>query len=98
MSPADIAAVSKNNDSFGNGAWWLIVLFLFCFMGQGNAPMPNLAASQNAQTGQIIANNGVQTQELISRLATPTPVPAYIVANPYTGVTGGTADATKVSG
>ena len=39
MSVADIAAVTRNNDSFdgfgGNGAWWLIVLFLFMFNGWG---------------------------------------------------------------
>ena len=37
-SLSDIAAATdnKNNDSFfGNGAWWLIVLFLFCFNGNG---------------------------------------------------------------
>lgn len=38
MTPADIAAVSGNNNSGngfgdGNGAWWLIVLFLFAAMG-----------------------------------------------------------------
>lgn len=36
MTPADIAAVTGNggcNDWGGNGSWWLIVLFLFCFMG-----------------------------------------------------------------
>lgn len=39
MSPADYAAVTKNNDDGfggGNGAWWLIVLFLFAFTGWGN--------------------------------------------------------------
>lgn len=60
--------------------------------------MATLAASQNAQTGQIIGQNNIQTQELVNRLATPTPIPAYIVANPFTGTTGGgTADATKVN-
>ena len=38
-SPADVAAVTGNNgygnDGFGSGAWWLIVLFLFAFMGNG---------------------------------------------------------------
>lgn len=36
MSPADIAAVTgNNNDGFmgGNGAWWIIILFLFAFCG-----------------------------------------------------------------
>lgn len=38
MTPADIAACTwNNNDGFGgNGAWWLIILFLFAFCGYGN--------------------------------------------------------------
>ena len=37
-SLADIATATGNNDGFGggNGAWWLIVLFLFAFNGWGN--------------------------------------------------------------
>lgn len=37
-SLADLAAATGNNDGFGanNGAWWIIILFLFCFMGGGN--------------------------------------------------------------
>ena len=41
-----------------------------------------LQASQNAQTAQIIADNGVQTQYLVNTLR-PTPVPAYTVPNPF---------------
>ena len=41
----------------------------------------NLAASQGAQTAAIIANNEAQTAAL-ERYLSPTPVPAYIVANP----------------
>lgn len=35
MSPADYAAISGNNNDFmgGNGAWWIIILFLFAFCG-----------------------------------------------------------------
>ncbi len=39
MSPADIKALTeRDNDGFGagNGAWWIIILFLFVFMGGGN--------------------------------------------------------------
>lgn len=43
--------------------------------------MANLAASQNAQTAQIIANNEAQTSALERYLA-PNPIPAYIVQNP----------------
>lgn len=38
-SLSDIAAVSNNNDHnnglWGDGAWWIIILFLFCFNGRG---------------------------------------------------------------
>ena len=43
--------------------------------------MANLAASQGAQTAQIIADNAKQTVALEQYL-NPTPVPAYVVANP----------------
>lgn len=43
--------------------------------------MANLAASQQAQTAAILANNEAQTSILESHLA-PTPRPAYIVQNP----------------
>lgn len=35
MSLSDIAAVTRgaDNDSWGGGAWWIIILFLFVFMG-----------------------------------------------------------------
>ena len=46
------------------------------------------AASQAAQNAFITANQEAQTAELIRRLDTPCPVPAYVVPNPnccYTG-------------
>lgn len=43
--------------------------------------MANLAASQNAQTAQIIQDNNAQTAALIQRIA-PAPIPAYPVQNP----------------
>ena len=43
--------------------------------------LANLAASQNAQTGQLIANNNEQTATLLRQL-NPVPIPAYVVANP----------------
>ena len=48
------------------------------------------AASQASQNAFITANQEAQTAELIRRLATPCPVPAYVVPNPnccYTGYT-----------
>ncbi len=38
MTPADIAAVTRNNDDGmfgGNGAWWIIILLLFGWGGRG---------------------------------------------------------------
>ena len=43
--------------------------------------MMNLAASQNAQTAQLLADNFAQTTALEQYLA-PTPRPAYVVQNP----------------
>ena len=46
--------------------------------------MANLAASQTAQTAQLIQDNNAQTAALIQRIS-PAPVPSYAVPNPYTG-------------
>lgn len=48
---------------------------------QNQLTMSQLAASQNAQTAAIIANNEAQTNALERYLA-PVPIPAYIVQNP----------------
>ena len=49
---------------------------------QNQIAMKDLAASQAAQTAQLIADNTAQTQYLVNRVA-PYPVPAYTVGNPY---------------
>lgn len=49
--------------------------------------MANLAASQTAQTAQLIQDNNAQTAALINRIS-PAPVPSYAVPNPYTGCCG----------
>lgn len=46
--------------------------------------MQSLAASQAAQTAQLIADNTAQTQYVVNRVA-PYPTPAYIVQNPNAG-------------
>ena len=48
---------------------------------QNQITMANLAASQNAQTAQIIADNAAQTAALEHYL-NPAPIPAYMVQNP----------------
>ena len=50
---------------------------------QNRVNMQNLAASQVAQTAQLIADNTAQTQYIVNRVA-PYPIPAYTVANPTT--------------
>lgn len=57
-SLSDIAAVSGNrndgyNDGmFGNGAWWIIILFLFCFNGWGNNGWNRNGEGFNSPAGQ----------------------------------------------
>ena len=48
---------------------------------QNQLTMANLAASQGQQTAQILADNAAQTFALEQYL-NPTPIPAYVVANP----------------
>lgn len=48
--------------------------------------MANLAASQGAQTAQLIADNNAQTAQLVQRIA-PYPVPSWNVPNPYAYMT-----------
>lgn len=49
MTPADLAAVTgNNNDGFGgNGAWWIIILFLFAFCGGWNGNGGGFGGSGN---------------------------------------------------
>jgi hypothetical protein len=50
---------------------------------QNQVNLQALAASQTAQTAQLIADNTAQTQYIVNRVA-PYPIPAYTVANPVT--------------
>ena len=50
---------------------------------QNQVNMQALAASQAAQTAALVADNTMQTQYIVNRVA-PYPVPAYTVANPNT--------------
>lgn len=53
---------------------------------QNQVNMQNLAASQAAQTAALVADNTMQTQYIVNRVA-PYPIPAYTVANPVTPAT-----------
>ena len=50
---------------------------------QNQVNLQALAASQTAQTAQLVADNTAQTQYIVNRVA-PYPIPAYTVANPAT--------------
>ena len=50
---------------------------------QNQVNLQALAASQNAQTAALVADNTAQTQYIVNRVA-PYPIPAYTVANPTT--------------
>ena len=59
-SLADIAAATgsdRTNDGWGggSGAWWIIILFLFCFAGFGNAGFGNNGKYQGTTTREEIA-------------------------------------------
>lgn len=59
MTPADIAAVNNggSNDGWGdNGAWWLIVLFLFAMGGWGNG----FGGNNGGGSAPYLINNDVQ--------------------------------------
>lgn len=66
MSPADFAAVSgRNNDGMfgGNGAIWIIILFLFAFMGNG---WGNNGRNSGAADNYVLASDFATVQRMIS--------------------------------
>lgn len=71
MSPADLAAVTGRNNNGdgmfgGNGAWWIIILFLFVFCGWGGGWGNNAGRGQGTAMDGFYAQaqlvNGVQMQ------------------------------------
>lgn len=55
-SLSDVASVVRGNDGycdFGNGSWWIIVLFLFAFMGGG------LGMRGNVPNGEPVTEAGL---------------------------------------
>lgn len=74
MTPADLAAVTgNNNDGFGgNGAWWIIILFLFAFAGgwgnngfggNGGGVSDNYVLASDFATLQRQLDSGFSAQE-----------------------------------
>lgn len=73
MTPADIAAVTgnnRNNDNSwgGDGAWWIIILFLFVFCGWGNNSWGNGVGSQGSAYTDAAIQRGFDNQAVISKL------------------------------
>lgn len=60
ISPADLAAVVKDNDSCGNGAWWIIVLFVVLFGGNGFWGNNGYDAATTADIQRAVDLNSVQ--------------------------------------
>ena len=66
-SLSDFAAI-QGRDGFGagNGAWWLIVLFLFCFMGGWNGNGKNYATAEDMQNQFNFASLERQNNEIMA--------------------------------
>ena len=66
MTPADFAAVTGNNngDGFmgGNGAWWIIILFLFAFCGGWGNGAWGGNGSQGAADNYVLASDFSQVE------------------------------------
>lgn len=54
---------------------------------QSQVLMKDFAASQTAQTSSLLADNALQTQYIVNRVA-PYPIPAYTVPNPFVPASG----------
>lgn len=68
MSPADVVALTnKNNDGMfgGNGAWWIIILFLFAFVGWGGNGWGGNGNS-GAADNYVLASDFATVQRMIS--------------------------------
>ena len=98
LSPADIAALSGNNDSFGNnGAWWLILFMMFAFGGNGwgngwgnngwNNNIDNRFLERDVfATNQNVSNTGAFTNQNVSTSACQTQ--RDVLENRYTNQLG----------
>lgn len=70
MTPADIAALTRSNDdSFGGGAWWVIILFLFygMFGWGGFGGFGGFGGGMNGGVGSEV-QRGFDHSSVISKL------------------------------
>lgn len=69
LSPADLAAVTGNNNNDGmfggNGAWWIIILFLFAFVGWGNGNA-GFGGNSGAADNYVLASDFATIQRQLS--------------------------------
>lgn len=69
MTPADYAAINgNNNDGFGgNGAWWIIILFLFAFCGGwGGNGFGGFGGGSGASDNYVLASDFATIQRQLS--------------------------------
>lgn len=85
MTPADIGAVMGNRDNDcwgGNGAYWIIILFLFAFMGNGFFGNKGEAPQQPVtEAGLCSAMNFNDLQNAVGRLSDMTKEQTSIISN-----------------
>lgn len=71
-SLSDVASVVRGNEdynSFGGGAWWIIVLFLFAFMGNGFYGNKTTNSDAVTESGLCNAMNFNDLQNTVGRLS-----------------------------
>lgn len=84
-SLSDVASVVKGNDydnnGFGGGAWWIIVLFLFAFMGNGFYGNRSTNGEPVTEAGLCSAMNFNDLQNAVGRLSDMTKEQTSIISN-----------------
>lgn len=70
LTLSDIAAVTDKNESgWGSGSWWIIVLFLFAFMGNGFGFNRGAAGEPVTEAGLCNAMNFNNLENSVGRLS-----------------------------
>lgn len=84
-SLSDVASVVRGNDydnnGFGGGAWWIIVLFLFAFMGNGFYGNRSTNGQPVTEAGLCSAMNFNDLQNAVGRLSDMTKEQTSIISN-----------------
>lgn len=84
-SLSDVASVVRGNEydnnGLGGGAWWIIVLFLFAFMGNGFYGNRNTNGEPVTEAGLCNAMNFNDLQNAIGRLSDMTKEQTSIISN-----------------